>query len=102
MRHARAVSSLIAFLLAFVAQLSVSSAQTKITIGYAAVSPMTTPMYLAQEQGSFAKYGLDPKIVLVVRARTHTCASFFFGGRRKRLRPAEANSMPMNRLNDSE
>jgi NitT/TauT family transport system substrate-binding protein len=46
------------------------SAQTKITIGYAAVSPRTTPLYLAQEQGLFAKYGLDPKIVLVRAAAT--------------------------------
>lgn len=47
-----------------------ASAQTKISIGYAAVSPRTTPLYLAQEQGIFTKYGLDPKIVLVRAAAT--------------------------------
>ena len=46
------------------------SAQTKITIGYAAVSPRTTPLYIAQEQGMFAKYGLDAKIVLFRGAPT--------------------------------
>lgn len=52
-------------LIAFLSHLLPASAQTKITIGYAAVSPRSTPLYLAQEQGIFAKYGLDPKIVLV-------------------------------------
>jgi ABC-type nitrate/sulfonate/bicarbonate transport system substrate-binding protein len=70
MRHIRAVFILIALLSTVLAQLSVASAQTKITIGYAAVSPRTTPLYLAQEQGLFAKYGLDPKIVLVRAAAT--------------------------------
>lgn len=55
MRHARAVFISIALLLTVVAQLSVSSAQTKITVGYVAVSPRATPMYLALEQGSFAQ-----------------------------------------------
>jgi NitT/TauT family transport system substrate-binding protein len=61
---------LTAILFAVVVQISDASAQTKITIGYAAVSPRTTPLYLAQEQGLFAKYGLDPKIVLVRAAAT--------------------------------
>jgi len=47
-----------------------ASAQTKLTIGYAAVSPRTMPLYLAQEQSIFTKYGLDPKIVLVRAAAT--------------------------------
>lgn len=51
-------------------QLSTSSAQTKITIGYAAVSPRTTPLYIAQEQGIFTKYGLDAKVVLFRGAPT--------------------------------
>jgi ABC-type nitrate/sulfonate/bicarbonate transport system substrate-binding protein len=55
MRRFRSVFILITFLLTTVAQLSIASAQTKITIGYAAVSPRTTPLYLAQEQGLFAK-----------------------------------------------
>ncbi len=70
MRRFRAVSILLLFLFAMVTHVSIVSAQTKITIGYAAVSPRTTPLYLAQEQGLFAKYGLDPKIVLVRAAAT--------------------------------
>jgi ABC-type nitrate/sulfonate/bicarbonate transport system substrate-binding protein len=46
------------------------SAQTKITIGYAAVSPRTTPLYIAQEQGIFTKYGIDAKVVLFRGAPT--------------------------------
>src|SRR5258706_1477740 len=70
MRQLRMIStmSVVAFLA--VIQAETASAQTKLTIGYAAVSPRTTPLYLAQEQGLFAKYGLDPKIVLVRAAAT--------------------------------
>jgi len=57
-------------LLAVVSTIGVASAQTKITIGYAAVSPRTTPLYIAQEQGIFSKYGLDAKIVLFRGAPT--------------------------------
>jgi ABC-type nitrate/sulfonate/bicarbonate transport system substrate-binding protein len=38
-------------------------AQTKITIGVAAMSPRTIPLLLAQEQGLFAKQGLEARIV---------------------------------------
>ena len=33
-------------------------AQTKITIGVAAISPRTIPLFIAQEQGLFAKQGI--------------------------------------------
>ena len=42
-----------------------ASAQTRITIGVAAMSPRTIPLLLAQEQGLFAKQGLDARIVLI-------------------------------------
>jgi NitT/TauT family transport system substrate-binding protein len=45
-------------------------AQTKITIGYAATSPRTIPLFLAQEQGIFAKHGLDARMVLIRGAPT--------------------------------
>src|SRR5262245_36912376 len=51
-------------------QFSNLSAQSKITIGYAAVSPRTTPLYIAQEQGIFTKYGIDAKVVLFRGAPT--------------------------------
>ena len=40
-------------------------AQTKITIGVAAMSPRTIPLLLAQEQGLFAKQGMEARIVLI-------------------------------------
>ena len=46
-------------------QLGSASAQTRITIGVAAMSPRTIPLLLAQEQGLFAKQGLDARIVLI-------------------------------------
>ena len=70
MGYVYSVFALLVFLLIAVIRPPAGSAQTKITIGYAAVSPRTTPLYLAQEQGLFAKYGLDPKIVLVRAAAT--------------------------------
>ena len=45
-------------------------AQTKITVGVAAMSPRTIPLLVAQEQGLFAKHGIDARIVLVKGAPT--------------------------------
>jgi ABC-type nitrate/sulfonate/bicarbonate transport system substrate-binding protein len=70
MLHFRTVCTLLAAILTVSALFSPLCAQTKITIGYAAVSPRTTPLYIAQEQGIFAKYGLDAKIVLFRGAPT--------------------------------
>src|SRR5512146_272817 len=46
------------------------SAQTKITIGVAAMSPRTIPLLIAQEQGLFAKHGIEARIVLIKGAPT--------------------------------
>ena len=48
-----------------VVQVPIASAQTKITIGVAAMSPRTIPLLLAQEQGLFAKQGIEARIVLI-------------------------------------
>jgi ABC-type nitrate/sulfonate/bicarbonate transport system substrate-binding protein len=45
-------------------------AQTKINIGVAAMSPRTIPLLLAQEQGLFAKQGIDARVVLIKGAPT--------------------------------
>src|SRR5215471_5423678 len=42
-----------------------SALETKITIGYAAISPRTLPLIIAQEQGLFAKHGIEARLVLV-------------------------------------
>ena len=41
------------------------AADTKITIGYAAISPRTLPLIIAQEQGLFAKRGIETRLVLI-------------------------------------
>lgn len=56
-------------ILSFVQLVNVS-AQTKITIGVAAMSPRTIPLIIAQEQGLFAKHGLEARIVLIRGAPT--------------------------------
>lgn len=58
------IFSLIAF------QVFTVAAQTKITIGYAAVSPRTVPLIIAQEQGLFAKNGIESRLVLIKGAPT--------------------------------
>ena len=58
------IFSLIAF------QVFTVAAQTKITVGYAAVSPRTVPLIIAQEQGLFAKNGIDSRLVLIKGAPT--------------------------------
>jgi ABC-type nitrate/sulfonate/bicarbonate transport system substrate-binding protein len=47
-----------------------SVAQTKITVGVAAMSPRTIPLLIAQEQGLFAKQGIEARIVLIKGAPT--------------------------------
>ena len=41
------------------------AADTKITVGYAAISPRTLPLIIAQEQGLFAKHGIETRLVLI-------------------------------------
>jgi NitT/TauT family transport system substrate-binding protein len=51
-------------------QVDAAPAQVKITIGYAAISPRTVPLLIAQEQGLFAKHGIDARMVLIRGAPT--------------------------------
>jgi ABC-type nitrate/sulfonate/bicarbonate transport system substrate-binding protein len=44
-----------------------SSAATKIVFAYASVVARTTFIWIAQEQGFFAKYGIDPQLILMSR-----------------------------------
>jgi NitT/TauT family transport system substrate-binding protein len=55
-------------LLAFAPKFAV--AQTKITVGVAAMSPRTIPLLIAQEQGLFARHGIEARIVLIKGAPT--------------------------------
>jgi len=61
----RVSATLIAIAIFAVIQYSSASAQTKINIGIAAVSPRSVPLYIAQEQGLFAKHGIDARVVLI-------------------------------------
>ena len=49
---------------------SPAGSQTKITVGVAAMSPRTVPLLVAQEQGLFAKNGIEARIVLIKGAPT--------------------------------
>jgi NitT/TauT family transport system substrate-binding protein len=56
--------------LALAFDIAPTPAQTRITVGYAAISPRTTPLIIAQEQGLFAKHGIEAKLVLIKGAPT--------------------------------
>jgi ABC-type nitrate/sulfonate/bicarbonate transport system substrate-binding protein len=45
--------------------LEAASPSTKIIIGHAAVNPRVVPLWIAQEQGFFAKNGLDAEVVFI-------------------------------------
>ncbi|MBI4524333.1 MAG: ABC transporter substrate-binding protein [Deltaproteobacteria bacterium] len=47
-----------------------SSAQVRITIGYAAVSPRAIPLWIAQEEGLFRRYGIEARFVVFRGAPT--------------------------------
>jgi NitT/TauT family transport system substrate-binding protein len=66
----RMFSTLTAIAIFSILQLGSASAQTKITIGVAAMSPRTIPLLIAQEQGLFAKQGIEARIVLIRGAPT--------------------------------
>src|SRR5215813_13546697 len=47
---------------------------TKIIVGHAAVNPRVVPLWTAQEQGFFAKNGLDAEVVFIRNAPILTSA----------------------------
>ncbi|HEX9454277.1 MAG TPA: ABC transporter substrate-binding protein [Candidatus Binatia bacterium] len=66
----RIFSTLTAIAFFFILQFGSAFGQTKINIGVAAMSPRTIPLIIAQEQGLFAKQGLEARIVLIRGAPT--------------------------------
>src|SRR5437764_15049940 len=66
----RLILAVIALTFSSAVRLPAAFAQTKINIGVAAMSPRTIPLLLAQEQGLFAKQGIDARVVLIKGAPT--------------------------------
>ena len=64
------VASWTTIFLLIAVQASTVGAQTKITVGVAAMSPRTIPLLVAQQQGLFAKQGIEARIVLIKGAPT--------------------------------
>ena len=64
------VAPLVSAFLLIILRLSPVMAQVKITIGHAAISPRIIPLVIAQEQGIFAKHGIDSRLVLIKGAPT--------------------------------
>ena len=64
------IASWVTIFLLIAVQASTVGAQTKITVGVAAMSPRTIPLLVAQQQGLFAKQGIEARIVLIKGAPT--------------------------------
>ena len=64
------IASWVTIFLLIAFQLSTAGGQTKITVGVAAMSPRTIPLLIAQQQGLFAKQGIEARIVLIKGAPT--------------------------------
>lgn len=45
--------------------------RTRVVIGYSAMQAPVAPLWVAQEQGFFAKYGIDPELVFVRTTSVH-------------------------------
>ena len=58
------VAFFITILIAFLAG-SESHAQTKVKIAHATMRPQVGPLWVAQDQGFFTKYGIDPETIFV-------------------------------------
>src|ERR1044071_9560870 len=63
--RSRSFLPIIALLLVATLRVASAAGETRITIGYAAVSPRTLPLMIAQEQGLFAKHGIEARLVLI-------------------------------------
>ncbi len=66
----RIVTSFVVLMLANCLLSKASLARVKITIGYAAVAPRTIPLWIAQEEGFFKKYGIEARFVVFRGAPT--------------------------------
>ena len=71
-RHRRhAIKLLLAISISLALQLSwrlaavIAAAPSKLVVGYAAVTARIMPLWIAQEQGFFVKYGIDSEPVLI-------------------------------------
>jgi ABC-type nitrate/sulfonate/bicarbonate transport system substrate-binding protein len=64
------LTSWLAILPLITLQVPAAFSQVKITVGYAAISPRTIPLIIAQEQGLFAKKGIESRLVLIKGAPT--------------------------------
>lgn len=65
MNRTRAILSLIAISLALGLDAAPAQASAKVVVGYAAMNARLAPLWLAEEQGFFKKYGIEPQAVFL-------------------------------------
>lgn len=62
---------LLVFALFMSAVASAAPSSTKVVIGYSAVQAPIAPLWIAEDQGFFTKYGIEPKLVFVRTTSVH-------------------------------
>src|SRR4249920_134296 len=65
MKMSRAVGLVVMLLLAASLKVYPARAAGKFVVGYAAMNSRMAPLWLAEEQGYFAKYGMEPQAVFL-------------------------------------
>ena len=61
----------IALLLIYPATVTAAQERTRLVIGYSAMQAPVAPLWVAQEQGFFTKYGIEPELVFVRTTSVH-------------------------------
>jgi ABC-type nitrate/sulfonate/bicarbonate transport system substrate-binding protein len=65
MKMAKVVASVVALLMALGWLVTIAQATGKFVVGYAAMNARMAPLWLAEEQGYFAKHGMEPQAVFL-------------------------------------
>src|SRR5678815_702091 len=65
MKTLQAIGLLVMLLLAASGEIYPARAAGKFVVGYAAMNARMAPLWLAEEQGYFAKYGMEPQAVFL-------------------------------------
>jgi ABC-type nitrate/sulfonate/bicarbonate transport system substrate-binding protein len=65
MKMAKIIASVVALLLALSWLATLAQAAAKFVVGYAAMNSRMAPLWLAEEQDYFVKYGMEPQAVFL-------------------------------------
>jgi ABC-type nitrate/sulfonate/bicarbonate transport system substrate-binding protein len=70
-RHGHIVAFFCAGLILCAQPIGAAQNRRKLVIGYSAMQASVAPLWVAQEQGFFSKYGIDPELIFVRTTSVH-------------------------------